>query len=299
MIDSRITCCYLHSITKYGYPPAAEDTLLYLDEYKDLGFQSVELEGIRDDHLMKVYSMKDSIKEKIDQLNLEVPYFCTVLPGLSSTDEKVRNENLELFEKGCEVAALIGSKGVLDNAPLPPYQFPDNIPIVRHYHEDVLLAAKFPENLNWNSYWDTLTSTYRTACEIAEKYGLTFQMHPAMGVLSSTTDAFLYFRDAVNKDNLRFNLDTANQFFLKDNLQLSLRRLGEHIDYIHISDNRGSKVEHLAIGDGNIHWDEFFETIELIDFKGQFGIDIGGSESDVADLDASYKQAAEFITNKI
>jgi len=299
MINSRITCCYLHTISKYGYPPPAEDTLKYIDEYKSMGFQSVELEGIREDHLLKVYEIKNEVFAKIKELKLEVPYFCIVLPGLSSADAHERTKNLELFRKGCEIAHLLGSKGVLDNAPLPPYQFPDDIPVVRHYHEDVILSAKFPDDLNWKKYWNQMVETYREACDIAAEFDLTYQMHPALGVFSATTDAFLYFHDAVGRDNLRFNFDTANQYFLKDNLQLSLRRLADYIDYIHISDNGGSRVEHLAIGDGVIRWDDFFETLNQIDFTGHFGIDIGGAESSVQDLNAAYKNAAEFITSKI
>lgn len=299
MIDPRITCCYLYTISKYGYPPAAEDTLKYLDEYKSMGFQSVELEGIRKVHLEKVYKIRNQIAVRIKEHKLEVPYFCIVLPGLSSADANERKENLDLFRKGCKIAHLIGSKGVLDNAPLPPYQFPNDIPVVRHYHEDVILSAKFPKDLNWKIYWDQMVETYREACDIASEYHLTYQMHPALGVLSATTDAFLYFHDAVGRDNLRFNFDTANQYFLKDNLQLSLRRLANYIDYIHISDNGGSRVEHLAIGDGIIRWDDFFETLDLIKFKGHFGIDIGGAESAVEDLDVAYKNAAKFLENKI
>ncbi len=299
MINSRIVCCYLHSITKYGYPPEAGNTLKYLQEYADLGFKSVELEGIRETHLMKVHSLRHDIKNRITELGLNIPYFCVVLPGLSSAYNEHRKENLNLFRKGCEVAHLLGSKGVLDNAPLPPYVFPDDIPVVRHYHEDVILSAKFPENLNWDNYWEDLTATYREACDIAAEFDLTFQMHPASGVLASTTDAFLHFYEAVGRTNLRFNLDTANQFFLKDNLQLSLIRLAEHIDYIHISDNRGSMVEHLSIGDGVIRWDDFFETLERINFDGYFGIDIGGDESKVENLDNAYKHAAKFITTRI
>ena len=299
MIDPRITACYLYPITKYGYPPAAENTLGYIDEFRELGFTSIELEGIREQHLMGVYLIKEQAAAHIKAHNMEVPYFCVVLPGLSSPDASEREANLALFEKGCEIASELGSLGVLDNAPLPPYVFPDDIPVVRHYHEEVILAAKFPDGLNWNSYWEQMTGTYREACDIAARYNLSYQMHPALGVLSSTTDAFLHFHDAVGRDNLRFNFDTANQYFLKDNLQLSLRRLAGYIDYIHLSDNGGKEVEHLAIGDGIIRWDDFFETIGLIGFKGHFGIDIGGAESKVPDLDSAYKQAAEFIAQKL
>jgi sugar phosphate isomerase/epimerase len=297
--DKSLVCCYLYPITKYGYPPEAENTLAYIEEMSDLGFTSIELEGIREQHLLKVYNMRHEIKNKLSDNKLNVPYFCAVLPGLSSANASEREKNLVLFEKGCEVAQLIGAKGILDNAPLPPYQFPKDIPVVRHYEEKVLQSAQFPQHLNWDLYWDQLTDTIRTACQIAASKGLTYQMHPCLGVLSATTDAYLYFADAVKADNLRFNLDTANQFVVKDNLSLSLLRLKDRIDYIHISDNRGLKVEHLPIGEGEIHWDSFFETIEKINYKGHFGLDIGGDESNVSNLDLAYITSANFIEDKI
>jgi sugar phosphate isomerase/epimerase len=97
-------------------------------------------------------------------------------------------------------------------------------------------------------------------------------------------------------DNLRFNLDTGNQFVIKENLSLAMRRLKDYVDYIHVSDNGGLKVEHLAMGEGEIRWDVFFETLDVIDFKGHIGIDIGGSESTVEDLDKAYIDAAAYVS---
>ena len=297
--DSRIVCAYLYSITKYGYPPKTSDSLLHIQEMHQLGFSAIELEGIRENHLLEVYELRNKISKHINELQLTVPYFCVVLPGLTSLDEKEREKQLELFEKGCEIAKLFGAKGVLDNAPLPPYEFPSDIPVVRHYSEDVLSSAFLPKNISWSKVWEQIIDTYRSACDIAAKYELTYLMHPAVGVLSSTTDGYLYFHDAVNRDNLQFNLDTANQFVMKDNIALSITRLKDHVNYIHISDNRGQNVEHLPIGKGNIRWDVFFETLESIGYKGLFGIDIGGDESNVNDIDTAYIQAAKFITDRL
>lgn len=296
---NSITCCYLYIITQHGYPPPAADTVQHLSQMKEMGFASVELEGIREEHLMEVYNQRFEIKKNIDGLGLKVPYFCAVLPGLGSTVEAERKSNLVLFRKGCEIASLLGSHGILDNAPLPPYQFPEDIPVVRHYEEDVILSAGIPKELNWIEYWNDLVETYREACDIAKEYGLTYQMHPAAGVLSATTDAFLYFAQAVDRSNLRFNLDTANQFFLKDNLTLSLLRLADHIDYIHLSDNRGKHVEHLVPGDGVIDWDQFFQMLARIGFKGHYGIDVGGDESNVSDIHKAYQQTAQWLEQKL
>ncbi len=293
-----IVACYLYIITKHGYPPNAEDSPGHLIEFKDLGFQSIELEGIRAEHLEGVYAQREQIRTKADGLGLNIPVFCVVLPGLSSPDEKERERNLQIFAKGCEVAESLGSKAVLDNAPLPPWQFPEGIPITRHYDEEILSAATLPAGLDWNRYNDGLVETFRMVCDIASAKNLTYHLHPCYGALVNSTDAYLLFTDAVKRDNLRFNLDTANQYFMKDNLFLSLIRLKDHIDYIHLSDNRGSKVEHLAIGEGNIHWDQFFETLDLVNYRGIFGIDVGGTESDVPDLDSAYRSSAKWLMEK-
>lgn len=295
MFDRQITCCYLFPITKYGYPPAAWHTIDYIKEMHMMGFSSIELEGIREEHLMTVYEMRFDIRKKMNELAIELPFFCAVLPGLSSLDEKIRNKNLLLFENGCETAKLFKSKGILDNGPLPPYIFPEDIPVLRHYDEESIQRAYFPENFSWKKFEDILVDTFRTLCDIAGKYGLTYQMHPAVGVLYSTTDGFLHFFDKVKRDNLRFNFDTANLFAMKENLSLSFLRIHEHVDYIHVSDNRGERVEHLAIGEGNINWKKFFEAINKTGFKGNMGIDIGGSESGVKNLNVAYVSAARFL----
>jgi sugar phosphate isomerase/epimerase len=294
-IHKDIVAAYLYVITRHGYPPGAADSLQHLEEFKGLGFKSIELEGIRREHLEGMYGIREKLRSKADALGLKVPVFCVVLPGLCSPDQAEREQNLEWFKMGCEVAVSLGSTAVLDNAPIPPWKFPAGIPVTRHYDEEVLDSATLPEGLDWERYWDGLLDTFREVCDLAADRGLTYQLHPCYGALVNSTDAYLLFAEALKRDNLRFNLDTANQYFMKDNLFLSLIRLKDHIDYIHLSDNRGRKVEHLAMGEGEIHWDRFFETLDRISYKGFFGIDIGGSESKVPDLDKAYMDSAALV----
>ena len=127
-----IVACYLYIITRHGYPPDAAKSLEYLREFKKLDFSSIELEGIREEHLNGVHALGSRISAEAGALGLNIPVFCIVLPGLSSPDGKERERNLQLFEKGCEVATLLGAEAVLDNAPLPPWQFPEGIPVTRH-----------------------------------------------------------------------------------------------------------------------------------------------------------------------
>jgi sugar phosphate isomerase/epimerase len=99
-------------------------------------------------------------------------------------------------------------------------------------------------------------------------------MHPAVGVFASHADGFLNLASQVKARNLRFNLDTANQFCQKENVILSLHRLVGFVDYIHLSDNRGERPEHLQIGEGEIRWESFFRVLRKLKYKGKFGIDV-------------------------
>ena len=293
-----IVACYLYIITKHGYPPRAEKSIGHLHELKELGFRSIELEGIREEHLEGIHSMRHQIRAEADKLGLNIPIFCVVLPGLSSADEKERERNLQLFNMGCETAEALGSEAVLDNAPLPPWKFPEGIPVTRHYDEKILSAATLPAELDWKKYHDGLVDTFRMACDIASNRNLNYHLHPCYGAFVNSTDAFLLFSEAVKRDNLRFNLDTANQYYMKDNIFLSLIRLQDHIDYIHLSDCSGAQLEHMAPGDGQIEWDQFFEILDRIHYRGMMGIDVGGAETGVTDLDLAYRSSAEWLMEK-
>jgi hypothetical protein len=43
----------------------------------------------------------------------------------------------------------------------------------------------------------------------------------------------------------------------------------------------------------------FFKTLVQVGYRGLFGVDIGGSESHVADLDAAYIEGAEFLERRL
>lgn len=293
--DPKIVCAYLYPITKYGYPPPAKNTVRYLEEMSSLGFQSVELEGIREEHIKEMHAQSALIRKKLEELHLTLPVYCTVLPELSSADKKIKKNQLELFEIGCQTAKILGAEYILDNGPLPPYQFEKSVPVTRHYEHDLLSIASIHPTFQWTLFWDNLVQTFREVCDIAAAYDLAYLVHPAFGVLAATPEAYLLFASSVDKKNLGYNFDTSNLIALKCNLSLAIKQLENHIRYVHISDNRGIKNEHLRPGTGIINWTQFFEDLKNINFSGPIGIDIGGEESEVGDLDEAYQKAATFV----
>ena len=291
MIREHIVCAYLHVITKYGYPPPADGTHRYLNEMRALGFSNVELEGIREKHLMEMYTQRDSIKRHLRDLNLQVPVYCTVLPGLSSIDAQERKKQIELFKYGCETASTLGANYILDNCPIAPFQFPGEIPIIRHYDDDILAKAILPGDFAWSLFYSMLVEVYQSLCNIASDHGLTYLMHPAVGTLCATPEAFHSFYDDVQCDNLGYNFDTANLIALRQNLSLALHQLHGLIPYIHISDTLVDKHQHLPLGKGCIDWQVFFDQLRDMEYDGFLGIDIGGSESEIGDLNHAYRAA--------
>jgi sugar phosphate isomerase/epimerase len=162
-----------------------------------------------------------------------------------------------------------------------------------------LSSASIDAAFHWPDFWKNLVATLQEVCDIASHYGLSHLVHPAFGVLGATPEAFLYLASQVNRSNFGFNFDTSNLIALKCNLSLALHQLIPYIKYIHVSDNRGIKNEHIELGRGLINWNIFFDTLKTLSYLGPIGIDIGGHESDVADLDKAYLDAAAIIKEKM
>lgn len=98
VFDRHITCAFLYSITRYGYPPDAEHMVTYVHEMADLGFQSIELEGIGEAHLKTVYKHRKEIKQALEDRGVALPVFCTVLPGIASPQGEIAQKSLDLFK---------------------------------------------------------------------------------------------------------------------------------------------------------------------------------------------------------
>lgn len=299
ILPPQITCAYLYPITLYGYPPDIRQTVQHIREMAAMGFSSIELEGIGAGNIAWLYHHQDEVKEALEKYNCDLPVLCLVLPQLGSPDAARRRKSLELFEMGCKVAAKLGASGVLDNGPLLPFEYPADAPVQRHYTDELLNQLQLPTGFEWNAFREELNSTFRKACDIAAAHQLVYHLHPCEGSMITTADSFLNFSREVNRENLFFNMDTANQFYFRDNLPFSVLRLAEKISYIHISDNRGSKVEHLATGDGEIPWGSFFAALKTVGFKGNFGIDVGGAETGIGDLRDAYLRSAAWLQEQL
>ena len=135
----KISCCWLYAITKYGYPPSLPNTFQALKNMKALGFEYVELEGVRRENLMAVYEQRHELKKLCDGEGLKVVNFCPVLPDSVSLDRKVREEYWDLFERALEIAQFFHCYTIQGDSFTPPLRFRGDSP----YKESISYGKHF------------------------------------------------------------------------------------------------------------------------------------------------------------
>ena len=180
----KISCCWLYAITRYGYPPSLEDTFRVLKEMKALGFENVELEGVRRENLLAVYEQRNELKKFCDGEGLKVINFCPVLPGSVSLSRPEREEAWDLFKRGIEIAALFGCATIQGDSFTPPLKFRGDSP----YQESISFGKRFSVEVDpafqWPRLWDAMSESFSFFTREARKAGLKFCVEPRVGELA-------------------------------------------------------------------------------------------------------------------
>lgn len=287
----KINCCWLYAINKYGYPPSIEDTHRVLGEMAALGFDAVELEGVREENLRAVYAARADLRLRCADLGLRMMNFCPVLPDLVSTDSARRRHAIDLFRIAVELAVYFEAPTVQVDSYAAPVEF------VRHrpYDDTVEFKRQFdvriPEGFSWGRAWDALVDGVSSCVAIAKDAGLRLCLEPRVGEMVSNTDALLRLMEHVGDPAFGAVLDTGHLHAQKEILPLSVEKLGARIFYVHASDNDGRDNEHLAPGRGTVDWEALIRGLHSHGFDGYIGIDVGG----VPDLDDQYREGYAYI----
>lgn len=290
----KLSCCWLYAITKYGYPPSMDDTFRVLGEMRALGFENVELEGVRRENLTQVYKSRFELKKFCDRQGLRVINFCPVLPGSVSLSRKERKDSWDLFKRGIEIAKLFGCSTIQGDSFTPPLKFRGDSP----YKESISYGKHFTVEIDpkfkWQRLWDAMAESFSFFAREARKAGLKFCVEPRVGELLSNTDALLRMMDEVGDDNFGAVLDTAHLNAQKEILALSVEKLGKRIFFVHAADNDGRVNDHVAAGRGTVDWDGVFQGLKKHKFSGYVAINVGM----VPDIDVQYRESMEFLKAK-
>lgn len=287
----KISCCWLYAISKYGYPPSIENVFKSLKEMADMGFEYVELEGVREENLKEVYNNREKIKDYCRNLGVKIINFCPIIPDIVSLDGEKRKKAKDLYMLGIELAKYFECETIQTDSYTPPLEFIGEAPYKESISYGKQYKVKIDPQFDWNKLWDVLVDSFRFASEAAKSAGLKFCLEPRVGEIISNTDALLRLMDYVKSDNFGAVLDTGHQNAQKEILPLSVEKLGNKIFYLHVSDNDGKINEHLPLGKGNIDWEGIFLALKKHNYQGYVAIDIGN----VPDIEQAYINSKKFL----
>jgi sugar phosphate isomerase/epimerase len=287
----KISCCWIYAISKYGYPPSIENIFKALKEMAEMGFEYVELEGVREENLKEVYQNREKIKDHCRALGVKIVNFCPIIPDIVSLNEEKRKKAKDLYMRGIELAKYFDCETIQTGSYTPPLEFIGEVPYKESISYGKQYRVKIDPNFNWDVLWDILVDSFRFASETAKSAGLKFCLEPRVGEIISNTDALLRLMDHVKSDNFGAVLDTGHQNAQKEILPLSVEKLGSKIYYLHVSDNDGRINDHLPLGKGNIDWEGVFLALKKHNYQGYVAIDIGN----VPEIEKAYIDSKKFL----
>lgn len=182
------------------------------------------------------------------QCSIHLP-FCDLQPG--SMDAYILEATRQRLDSALEVAALYQPRLLVGHAYFSP--------LYKHHSRDWLeLAAET---------WSTALSKW------AE--------HPPL-MLENTRETepwiLAALADSLSQDNVGICLDTGHWYSFgegkkRENLQDWIAALAPYIGHLHFSDNGGDNDDHLAMGQGEIPWKEFFKYLQKYNLHPTFTLE--------------------------
>jgi sugar phosphate isomerase/epimerase len=88
---------------------------------------------------------------------------------------------------------------------------------------------------------------------------------PTPYLLTTVADFDLFFIEQEHKMNMVLDIAHAN---LQGEVYEFLRKYGNRVEHIHVSDNNGREDGHLSIGEGTINWPRVMDAVKETSFSG-------------------------------
>ncbi len=219
-----------------------------LEKIKEMGFDGVEV-PIFNTEPEHWYGWR----KKLDALGLErvCDTFCGPDINLISPEENVRMAALTHLKKCVDCAMILGSEKLMG-----PF----------HSALGVFTGkAASPQEWAWAVAGIQLLADYADSLGISLgiEYLNRFEMY-----LTSCADEVIAFVDAVDRPNCKIMFDTFHANIEEKNIGNAIKKAGERIDFIQLSENDRSTP-----GQGNVDWQGVFQAIKDIDYRGVLSIE--------------------------
>lgn len=120
---------------------------------------------------------------------------------------------------------------------------------------------------------------FRELADFAADHGITIVLENSFTLdktpkINNSPESLLKLASRINRNNIRICLDVGHAHLMGENLWDSCRAYGDMLVCLHIHDNDGSKDQHRMPLHGTINWDELFDGLHSINYKGDFTLEV-------------------------
>jgi len=236
------------------------------------GFRATELIAWKHEVLNDYYTPATikTLRGVLSDNKMELSQFVVANRELASDDPAVRNEALEMFKKGVDVAVQLGAP-IINTVTHRPF----GLAFLRITDRPHMQTFSYPlaSNLDWEGNWNEYIKMLRICADYAQSAGLKYSLEPHPFRYGSNTDGLIRILEAVNSPALGINFDPSHLFPVGDLPNVSIYRLAPHIIHCHFSDNDGETNVHWRPGMGKIDWHHVFQALKDTNFKGVISLE--------------------------
>ena len=118
-------------------------------------------------------------------------------------------------------------------------------------------------------YIANIVPILKDLCDYSKKYNMNVMIEnmPGMGELGVSPDEILDIITKVDRDNIKFILDTGHAFVSKYPLSEFVYKLKDYLYHMHFNDCDGTKDEHKRMHLGKIDFKELFKSLNDVNYK--------------------------------
>lgn len=278
--------CAVWNFTQPHYEGPYEDAIRTVAK---LGFEGLELICFTPADLDEYYTAAKirELKKLYTGYGMELTEFVLyahLVHGLASTNKQRQQEALDIFERGLDIAASLGTDtlNIVSNWPLgleapinyPPAYLHPYTPGIGRFEPTFQMTL--PEHFDWAEIWDNYMESLAACVELAEKVNMKFALEGHAHVIVSSTDAFLRAFDRIPSRNFGTNFDTAWQFAQREYVPWSIYKLKDRIFHVHVRDGDSAACFNLPPGRGVIDWHGVVRALKEVGYDGYLSIELGG-----------------------
>ncbi len=206
-------------------------------------------EDIADERLLE-------IRAAADEAGVEIPAVSGTF-NMAHPDPEVRDEGLVGFERVVRAAPRLGASMVT---------------LCTGTRSVESMWKWHPDNVTPEA-WEAMTSTVRSALELAHAHGVTLVVEPEPANVASNAARARDLLDELADERLKIVLDPANIVLSDltrppvDILREAFELLGPDIVFAHAKDV-STEGEFCAAGTGIVPWDHYWPALEEIGYNG-------------------------------